>query len=117
MPDPTTSPINVTLGPLVYDHIPRLKELLPKQGGLPGFQYAQVSGDRRRRAQDEGWLQVNDSYTYTIIGPKGSIDMDLFCRGKLIPGQPSNSGKRVMVVEHQIWFPTSSPPVPRGAKS
>lgn len=101
------APVHITKGPLTYDHIPVLKRkgkpcLLPQTGGIPGFQYAQVSGKHRKRAQNEGWLPVDNSYTYTIIGPKGSIDMDLFCRGHRILGQSHDAGRRVMVVDTAV---------------
>jgi hypothetical protein len=80
---------------LVFDHVPGLKELLPKHGGRPGFEYSQSCVVNLRRAQDEGWLEVENTMVYTIAGPRGEANMKLYCRGKLIPGQPTDSGARL----------------------
>ncbi len=107
MSETATVPVHITKGPPIYDHIPVLYHkkdpcLLPKTGGIPGFQYAQISTSCRKRAQDEGWLPVDNSWTYTIVGPNGSIDMDLFCRGRRILGQSHDAGRRVMVVDTAV---------------
>ena len=79
----------------IFDHVPFLKELLVKHRGVPGFQYLQCAVVNLRRAQDEGWLEVDNTVIYTIRGPKGEVDMKLLCRGKRIPGQPYDSGARL----------------------
>jgi len=79
----------------VYDHIPALRELLPKHRGIPGFEYLQCSVSNLRRAQDEGWIEVEGTVFYTIEGPKGAADMKLLVRGRRIPGQPYDSGARL----------------------
>ena len=81
--------------PFVFNHVPDLRELLPKHRGRPGLEYLQCCVVNMRRAQDEGWVEVDRTVIYTIEGPKGSVDMKLFGRGKLIPGQPHDSGARL----------------------
>jgi len=79
----------------VFDHWPSLRELLPKWRGRPGFIYFQCAVVNLRRAQDEGWVEVDNTVIYTIEGPRGTVDVKLLCRGKLTPGQPHNSGERL----------------------
>ena len=79
----------------VFDHWPSIQELLPKWRGRPGFTYVQCCVANLRRAQDEGWVEVDNTVIYTIEGPKGSVDLKLLCRGQLIPGQPHDSGARL----------------------
>jgi hypothetical protein len=79
----------------VFDRIPGLKELLPKHRGVPGFEYLQCAVVNLRRAQDEAWVEVDNTVIYTIEGEKGAVDMKLLCRGKRIPGQPYDSGARL----------------------
>ncbi len=79
----------------VFPHWPSLAELLPKFRGRPGFTYFQCCVANLRRAQDEGWVEVDNTVIYTIEGPKGSVDLKLLCRGQLIPGQPHDSGARL----------------------
>jgi hypothetical protein len=79
----------------VFDHWPSLGELLPKWQGIPGYTYFQCCVTNLRRAQDEGWVEVDNTVIYTIEGPKGSVDLKLLCRGRRIPGQPHNSGARL----------------------
>ena len=78
-----------------FDHIPGLKELLPKHAGRPGFEYLQCTVANLRRAQDEQWTEVENTMIYTIVGPKGEAHMKLLARGKPIPGQSPNSGARL----------------------
>ena len=78
-----------------YDHVPSLKELLPKFRGVPGFQYFQCCVVNLRRAQDEGWTEVVGGIVYRIKGPKGSVDMKLLTRGERTPGAAHNSGARI----------------------
>ena len=91
----------------VYNHVPNLKELLPNTGGIPGVQYAQVSTENLRKAQDEGWLKISGAQKlYTIIGPSGKVDCELYAKGKPIPGQGSGSGKRICWVDGVIYSKT-----------
>lgn len=86
----------------VYDNIPGLAVLLPKWRGRPGFQYFQCCVVNLRRAQDEGWVEVEGTVIYTIEGPKGSVDMKLLARGKPIPGQAPNSGARLCYCDKTV---------------
>ena len=86
----------------VFKHIPGIKELLPKYRGLPGFQYFQCCVQNLRRAQDEGWTEVDNTFIYTIEGPKGSVDMKLLARGKRIPGQSHDSGARLCYCDTSV---------------
>jgi hypothetical protein len=89
--------------PYTYDHIPQLKELMPTTGGVPGVTYLQCTVENRRIAQDDGFF--NDTATteiYTIVGPNGTADMDLLCRGKPIPGGCTKSGARKCMVDARV---------------
>lgn len=86
----------------IFDHIPSLKELLPQFRGLPGFEYLQCCVNNLRRAQDEGWYEVEKTVIYTVEGPKGSVDMKLLARGKRIPGQPHDSGARLCLCDKSV---------------
>ncbi len=86
----------------VYDHIPGLKELLPNHKGIPGFEYLQCAVVNLRRAQDEAWVEVDNTVIYTIEGEKGAVDVKLLCRGKRIPGQPYDSGARLCQCDKMV---------------
>lgn len=90
-----TDPADTVPNPYTFDHVPSLRELLPKHRGMPGYQYVQCTVHRLARAQLEKWVQVNGSVFYRIQGPRGYVDMALMVRGKRTPGQPSNSGARL----------------------
>ena len=83
----------------VFDHIPDLRELLPKFRGLPGFDYLQCTSTNLLRAQEEDWTEVDNTVIYVISGPKGDVSMKLMARGQPIPGQPHNSGARLCECE------------------
>ncbi len=85
-----------------FDHIPSIKELLPQFRGLPGFEYLQCCVNNLRRAQDEGWSEVEKTVIYTVEGPKGSVDMKLLARGHRIPGQPHDSGARLCLCDTSV---------------
>lgn len=88
---------------LTWHHIPSLRELLPKTGGIPGVTYLQCAVTNLRRAQDEGWgKMVGGSLVYTIVGPEGEVDCELYCKGQPITGQPSSSGARRCEVDLMI---------------
>ena len=82
--------------------IPRLKDLLPKFHGQPGFVYAQICVQNARRAQDEGWGEIANTAIYTIRGPKGEVHCKLYAIGKSIPGQSHASGRRVCLVDDDV---------------
>ena len=88
--------------PWMFDHVPGLNELLTKQAGRPGLEYMQCTVVQKRRAQDEGWLPVENTAVYTIVGPKGAVDMELLARGKITPGQPHNSGARLCFCDKSV---------------
>ena len=87
---------------LTFNFIPSLKHLLPKYRGLPGYEYCQVATQNQRRAEREGWDRVQETWTYTIRGESGEIDVGLFVRGKPIPGQSHDSGKRRCWIDKTI---------------
>ena len=86
----------------VFNHIPDLRELLPKFRGRPGFEYLQCCLINLRRAQDEGWTEVDNTVIYIVQGPKGEANMKLMGRGQPIPGQPHNSGARLCVCDKTV---------------
>ena len=96
----------------VFDHVPLLGPrhkgqargvLLPKQGGVPGFIYAQIELAKMKFYEDLGWEQVDDTATYTIAGPKDAIDMVLMCRGKAIPSVDPHCNKRTCLFSNTLW--------------
>ena len=88
--------------PFVFTEIPGLKDLLPEFRGLPGFEYLQCCVINLRRAQDEGWVEVENTFIYTCQGPKGSVDMKLLARGQRIPGTAHNSGARLCLCDRTV---------------
>ena len=94
---------SVDSAPYVYDHVPRLRELLPKDAGRPGVKYAQVCSANAKAAQDAGWGPIAGAKMFTIHGPKGHCDMLLACQGKPIQGASSQEGARTMVLDHDIY--------------
>ena len=86
-----------------YNHIPQLRELMPKTSGVVGVEYLQCTSNNTKQAQNEGWGGiVGGSKIYTIVGPKGSADMHLLCKGEPIPGGDVNSGARHCVVDADV---------------
>jgi hypothetical protein len=86
-----------------YDHIPTLKELMPTTAGIPGVEYAQVATTNIRMAQDLGWGRIcGNQKVYTITGPKGSVDCELYCKGTPIIGEDHKAGRRVCMVDKDI---------------
>ena len=86
-----------------YDHVPTLEELLPNSGGRPGVEYAIVSTLNMRKAQDEGWERLaGNQKIFTITGPAGSADCELFGRGKPIRGADASSGRRRCFVDGSV---------------
>lgn len=91
----------------IYDHVPNLRELLPTTAGIPGVQYAQVSVTNLRKAQDEGWVKISGAQKlYTINGPSGKVDCELYAKGKPIPGQGVTSGARICYIDKDIYAKT-----------
>ena len=110
---PESLPLPNTLGNIeapkdfFFDgEIPRLKDLLPKMHGQPGFTYAQICVQNSRRAQDEGWNEVANTAIYTIRGPNGQVDCKLYAMGRGIPGQSHASGRRVCMVDDEVELVT-----------
>jgi hypothetical protein len=100
---PETEPGSVYVPrPFTFTHIPDLRELLPKFRGRPGFEYLQCCVANLRRAQDEGWTEVENTVIYTIEGPKGEASMKLLARGKPIPGATHNAGARLCVCDKSV---------------
>lgn len=97
-----------------FDHrIPRLRDLLPKFSGQPGFVYAQVCMQNARRAQDEGWNEIANTAIYTIRGPKGEVNCKLYAMGRGIPGQSHASGRRICLVDDEVELITGLEIQPR----
>ena len=89
--------------PYYYKFIPRLEDLLPKSGGVPGVKYAIVAISNARKAQDEGWERLaGNQKIFTIEGPEGSVDCELFGLGKPMRGLDHFSGKRVCMIDKVI---------------
>ena len=88
-----------------HDTIPTLLQLMPETGGVPGVEYLQCSTQRLRRAQDEGWVRMHGGRqkVYTIVGPKGRCDCELYARGNPIVGQSHDSGARNCEVDLEIY--------------
>lgn len=86
--------------------IPRLRDLLPKFHGQPGFVYAQICVQNIRRAQDEGWNEIANTAIYTIKGPKGEVHCKLYAMGRSIPGQSHASGCRKCLVDDEVELVT-----------
>lgn len=88
--------------PVFQGFIPRLKHLLQQRRGIPGIHYYQVCTHNLRLAQDRGLREVDNTLVYTITGPKGSVDVKLYCFGKPIPGQSHLSGRRRLFCDPDI---------------
>ena len=96
--------------PYAYDCIPKIKRVLPKHRGWPGYQYMYCTVFNRKRAQNEGWIPAHgDAAVFTIIGPLGSVDCHLLCRGTSIKGQSPDSGARMLWVDYLISKYTGHP--------
>ena len=91
--------------PYTWDHVPRLHELMTKTAGIPGVEYLQCAVANIRQAQDGGWLRTagSEQRVFTIIGPDGSIDCELYSRGEPIPGQGPYSGARKCEIDRLIY--------------
>ena len=98
-------------GGRVFQHIPRLREILPN-GGWPGITYAQVCVHNLKNAADRsdppGRLREmkGGSIFYTIEGPKGSIEVALVGTGTLIPGASPDAGNRLFYTDGEIGLRT-----------
>jgi hypothetical protein len=87
----------------VYDHIPTLNELMPQTGGIPGVTYAQIATHNLSKAQDAGYGKVSGKQlVYTIQGPNGVADCELYATGQPIPGQDTTNGRRKCYVDIDI---------------
>lgn len=87
----------------VFKHIPKLTELLPSTGGIPGIVYAQICVHNRKRAQNEGWKQIQGAKIYTILGPDDRVDMELLAKGTPVLGQGPESGARKCWVDTEVY--------------
>jgi hypothetical protein len=85
-----------------YDHLPVLRELLPQFRGIPGYDYLMVEINNCERAEAEGWLEVANSITFGIEGPKGRCSVRLYCWGERVPGLDYKSSKRNLGVDKKI---------------
>jgi len=89
-------------GTYVYDHIPQLRELLPEYRGIPGIYYLQVWVEGQDIAEEAGWVEVANSVTYKIKGPKGICKCRLYCTGTRIPGANFQTSKRTCEIDKNI---------------
>ena len=81
-PTPQPTPGPDTPAEPYHDHIPALRELMPRTGGLPGVVYAQILSSNLGKSDREHWKQVDNQRPYTITGPRGSAECLLVCHGK-----------------------------------
>ena len=89
--------------PYLFDRVPTLEELLPQTGGRPGVTYAMVATSNLRKAQEQGWERLaGNTPIWTVEGPKGTVDFELWGRGKPIPGQDPNSSRCLCYVDKSI---------------
>lgn len=89
--------------PYTYTKIPRLKQLLPRTGGLPGVEYAIISTSNMRKAQDLGWERLAGAQKiFTIEGPKGNADCELFGKGAPIRGMDTLAGVRRLSIDPEV---------------
>lgn len=103
MPEQTPEALEEARARYTYDHIPSLKELMPTTAGIPGVEYAQVCVHNIRLAQDLGWGRISGNQkVYTITGPTGSVDCELYCKGKPISGECPQGGRRVCSIDKEI---------------
>ena len=98
----------------VFDHIPRLRELLA-HGGSPGAIYAQVlvrnlkaARERTERPDHLDELRGGSIY-YSIVGPKGRAEVGLVGTGEVIPGALPESGNRLFFTDGEIGEVTGFP--------
>lgn len=116
--EPTGSP---RAGLPVFDHIPRLRELLP-QGGTPGIVYATVCVHNLQRAalrqeKPANLRELRGGAIYFVIeGPDGRAEAALVGTGRAIPGGQPESGNRLhftdgeietltgLEIQYPIWF-------------
>lgn len=78
---------------LIFDgYIPDLNDLMPKNGGLTGVEYAQICVHNLMKAQASGLLDVADTEYYLIIGPNGTVTMRLMAYADTPPVQPQQAG-------------------------
>jgi hypothetical protein len=80
----------------------KLPSLLPKFGGFSGYEYLQCPTALQRVAEDDGWQGVDDTRTYSIIGPNGMIDCVLLCKGSPMHDTDVRSNRRTMFVHRMI---------------
>ena len=89
--------------PYTYSKIPTLEQLLPNTGGLPGVKYAIVSTSNMRKAQDDGWERLSGNQKiFTIKGPSGVVDCELFGKGEPMRGIDVSAGRRVCMIDKSI---------------
>lgn len=97
---------------LEFSYVPELRDLLPKNRGLPGVIYAQVCVHHAKAAQDLGWRMVHGTGYYSIVGPRGRADMVLMCSGKPIRGAAPQAGARRLLADEDILKLTGLNPNP-----
>jgi hypothetical protein len=86
-----------------YNEIPKLHQLLPETGGLPGVTYAIVALENARKAQDQGWSRLTGNQKiFTVVGPNGAVDCELYGKGAPIRGLDASGGRRTCVVDKAV---------------
>ena len=103
---PTPEPIQTRVTP-VFDHIPTIKEALPRYGGTPGFTYCHVEVNNLVDFQEAGWQELQeDNYIYIIQGPLGIVNCKLLVYGKHIRGVSPHANVRELRTDMSINFKT-----------
>jgi len=97
----------------VFDHVPRLQELID-YGGHPGVVYAQVCIHNVKRANDREERPANlrpirGSSYYSIRGPQGSAEMALVGTGTPISGASPQGGARLFFTDGEVGMLTGLP--------
>ena len=86
----------------IFNHIPVLRELLPKTGGLPSLAYAQITVENMLEIQEAGWDEVADAVMYVIKGPSGIASCKLHVYGTPNPGLSIGITKQKCMIDKSI---------------
>lgn len=90
-----------------YTNIPSLEELLPRTGGRAGVTYAMINLVNARKAQDDNFERLAGNMPiYTIVGPKGEVNFELWGKGQPIPGQDPTSSRCRCFVDGSLYDET-----------
>ena len=86
-----------------FDHYPTLTELGFTNGGVPGIEYAFLTSEDRRKAQADGFGAVlgGTGTFFTVTGPKGEVDLEVWGRGRPIHGLDTNQIQPAIFVSNK----------------